>query len=229
MARDTNATDDAQIEITTDSGTDVTVTADAGRLFVTAEKGPISLDRKSARLDTEQGHDVLNCGKQRTPDGEKVRVHIPVDDHLNEITQLREDSKSDVPLQYEVVEQTKRARTDGWGSGEVTVLKLSANKSITEMDERETDLNSKIDKEYDVPEDAEVGDEFRPGDLLGDARTEDEKEQDALDEAAETGEDVVISKTTTECNDDAKECNLDHVSRVATPDGDIETHRTHTH
>jgi hypothetical protein len=56
-----------------------------------------------------------------------------------------------------------------------------------------------------------------------------EKDQDALEESAEIGEEVVISKTTTYCNDSSKECNLDHVTRVATPEGEIETRRTHTY
>lgn len=136
---------------------------------------------------------------------------------------------TDAPLQYEVEEYTKTSRAGGWGKQELTKQRLRTNKSYAEMTERERELHRKVDTDYDVPEDAEDGDVFALGDILDDPRTSDEIEQDALDEAVETGEEVVINSSTTDCNDPSRECNLDHVTRVATPDGEINTQRTHTY
>lgn len=218
-------TETSPLQFETDRGTNVTVTADRGTLHVDTDSPDLST---SARLGTHKGVDVLNCGKHRLG-GSKTVVHIPVGDHKDDIEQLREESKSDEELAYEVVEVEKSTRTDGWGSGTVTRTELRANKSLSEMDDGEKDRHFDIDTEHDVPEDAETGDTLTPADILDDARTTEEKDQDALDEADETGEEVVISETTTDCNDSSKECNLDRVTRVATPDGNVETRRTHTY
>lgn len=52
---------------------------------------------------------------------------------------------------------------------------------------------------------------------------------DAFDEAQDAGEQVVIGDSTSDCNDDGKQCNLDIITYIATPDGDVETTRTHTY
>jgi len=223
----TTQTDDAtdSIEFTTDRGADVTVRAESGTLFVTFDAGDASVDDASARLDRENGMDVLDAGTHRDNSGERFRALIPVGDRRDAIEQLREDSKDDSPLTYKVEEYSKG--TGSWGQ-ELTDEKLVPSKSYSEMSEREQDLSRKVDTDR-VPDDAEPGDVLTLEDLLDDTRTSDEKDQGALDEAVETGEEIVISKSTTSCNDPAKECNLDHVTRVATPDGDIETRRSHTY
>lgn len=217
-----------EIAFTTERGADVTVTADSGTLFVSVESPAISIDRTSAFVETHKGMDVLNLGTHRVQ-GDRQTLQIPVDEYKAEIEELREDSKDDSPLTYEVEEYTKTTRAGGWGKREITKQRLAPSKSYSEMTEREQKLSRKVDTDR-VPDDAEPGDVLTFEDLLADPRTDEEKEQDALDEAAETGEEVVISKTTAaECNDPSKECNLDHVTRVATPDGDVETRRTHTY
>ncbi|RLM94369.1 hypothetical protein D3D01_16025 [Haloarcula sp. Atlit-7R] len=214
-----------ELSFTTDRGADVTVRAESGTLFVTFDAGNASVEDSSARLDREKGMDVLDAGTHRDNSGERFRALIPVDDRRDEIEQLREDSKDDSPLTYEVEEYSKG--TGSWGQ-ELTGQKLVPSKSYNEMTEREQDLSMKVDTDR-VPDDAEPGDVLTFEDLLDDARTNEEKDEDALDEAAETGEEVVINKSTTSCNDSSKECNLDHVTRVATPEGDIESRRTHTY
>jgi hypothetical protein len=224
------------IEWTTDSGSDVTVSADNGTLFVTLqgtdETGAgVSFDEQSATLTCERGTDVLDCGKQRDDSGERFHAFVPLEVNRDEIEQLKEDSipeQTDEPLTFTVEEYTKKSRAGGWGEREITKQRLSRNKSHAEMTDRQRKLNGRVDTDR-VPDDAEPGDVLTFEGLLDDARTSEEKDQDALDEAAETGEEVVINKSTTGCNDSSKECNLDHVSRVATPEGNIETRRTHTY
>lgn len=223
MEQDNDVAD--KITFTTDRGADVTVMADSGTLFVTFAAGNASVEDSSARLDREKGMDVLDAGTHRDSSGERFRALIPVGDRRDEIEQLREDSKDDSPLTYEAKEYSKG--TGSWGQ-ELTETKLVPSKSYNEMNERERDLSRKVDTDR-VPDGAEPGDVLTFEDLLDDARTTEEKEQDALDAAAGTGEEVVINKSTTSCNDSSKECNLDHVTRVATPEGDIETRRTHTY
>ena len=214
-----------EITFTTDRGADVTVRADAGSLYVTFDAGKASVEDVSARLDREKGMDVLDAGTHRDDNGECFRALIPVGDRRNEIEQLREDSKDDTPLTYDVEEYSKS--TGSWGQ-ELTGERLVPSKSFSEMTEREQELSHKVDTDR-VPDEAEPGDVLTFEDLLDDARTSEEKDQDALDEAAETGEEVIISESTTYCNDPSKECNIDYVTRLATPEGDIETRRTHTY
>jgi len=224
------------IEWTTDTGTDVTVSADNGTLFVTLEGNDetgadVSFEEQRATVTVERGTDVLDCGKQRDDSGERFRAFVPLEVGRDEIEQLKEDStpeQTDEPLTFTVEEHTKKSRAGGWGEREITKQRLSRNKSHAEMTDRQRALNGRVDTDR-VPDDAESGDVLTLDDLLNDPRTRDEREQDALDEAAETGEEVVITKSTTGCNDSSRECNLDHVTRVATPEGEIETQRTHTY
>lgn len=216
-----------EITFTTERGADVTVTAENGTLFVSVDSSAITIDRTSAFVEAYKGMDVLNLGTHRVQ-GDRQKLQIPVGENKDEIEQLREDSEpepTDEPLAYEVTETTRKG---SWGQ-EITKQKLRATKPHGEMTEKEKELNMKVNKKNDVPNDAEAGDIVALEDILGDTRTREEKDQDALEEASETGEEVVISKTTTDCNDPSKECNLDHVTRVATPDGEIETRRTHTY
>lgn len=46
--------------------------------------------------------------------------------------------------------------------------------------------------------------------------------------AAETGERQVIARTGGPCTDPTEECNYDHVTYFATPEGEIDVKRTHT-
>jgi len=218
-------TDDTLTLDWTDGSKDVTVIAEAGKLHVTLDSPDVSFERQRATLETVKGLDVLDAGVQRDDSGERFQAYIKIGDRRDEIEQLREDSKDDSPLEYEVVVDRS---TGSWGQ-DLESLKLKASKTHTEMTERERELAIEIDREADVPDDAEAGDTYTLEEILEDVRTRDEIEQDALDEAAESGEEVVINKSTTGCNDSSKECNLDHVARVATPDGDIETRRTHTY
>jgi len=212
----------------TDGSKDVTVTADSGTLYVTLESPDISFTDVRADLTTVKGREVLDCGHQRTDGGEKIRALVTLGGRREEIEQLREDSEpeqTDEPLAYEVRERT----TTGSWDQKITKQRLVATKDRAEMTDRQRDLHRKIDAENDVPEDAIAGDVYTVDDLLEDPRTDEEREQDALDEAAETGERVEINTTTTDCNDPSKECSLDRVTRYATPDGEIETERTHTY
>jgi len=216
------------IEFETDSDADVTLWAESGTLFAEFDAGDISTDQTTARVVTKRGDELLDCGNHRDNSGTKHHIHIPVGDRRDDIEQLVEDSKDDSPLTYRIEEYTKISTAGGWGKREITKQRLSPSKSYSEMSEREQDLSRKVDTDR-VPDDAEPGDVLTFEDLLDDARTDEEKDQDALDEAAETGEEVVINKSMTDCNDSSKECNLDHVTRVATPEGDTETRRTHTY
>lgn len=130
-------------------------------------------------------------------------------------------------LTYEVEEHTTLRKTTG---PDITELKLIASKRHEEMSEDEKDLWMEVKLYGEVPDDAEAGDVYLPTEVLPDGhQTAAERDQAALDEAAETGDVVVISEGTTGCNDDDKECSLDRVARVATPEGDIEKRRTHTY
>jgi len=224
------------IEWTTDTGSDVTVSADNGTLFVTLEGSDetgagVSFDEQRATVTVERGTDVLDCGKQRDDSGERFRAFVPLEVSRDEIKQLKEDSipeQTDEPLTFVVEEYTKTSRAGGWGKRKITKQRLNRNKSHAEMTDRQRELSTRIDTDR-VPDDAESGDVLTVDDLLDDPRTRDERDQDALDEAAETGEKVVISTSTTSCNEPREECNLDRVTRVATPEGEIETRRTHTY
>jgi len=55
-------------------------------------------------------------------------------------------------------------------------------------------------------------------------------EEEALEEARETGEPVQIGQErTTGCNDRRKECDIDHVRTMAFPDGEIKEERVHSY
>lgn len=135
--------------------------------------------------------------------------------------------RQDEPLTYTVEEYTTTSRAGGWGEQTFEKTRLAPSKPTGDMDERQRELHGRVDTGR-VPDDAEPGDVLTFADLLDDPRTRDERDQDALTEAAETGQDVVISRQTAPCNDSREECSLDHVSKIATPDGEIETRRTHT-
>ena len=226
MTDTTNADDEAEIEFTTDSGTDVTVTAQNGDLRVTVPS--LSVTREHAQLTSKKGTDVLDAGHQQTADGETIHALLVVGDRRDEIEQLRADSEieqTDAPLTYEV--ETYSKGTGSWGQ-ELTGERLVASKPFAEMTDRQQSLSVRVDTDR-VPSDAEPGDVLTPDDLLDDARTTEERDADALEEAEETGEEVVISVTATDCNDDTVECSLDHVHRIATPGGEIKTERIHTY
>jgi hypothetical protein len=225
----TQPKDDAQnrIEWMSD-GRQITITADRGRLTVTVDGDDLEFEFLSPQFVTHKGDNFLDCGRQRLNDGTKINAQVGIDDRKAELKQLKEDSKRTHSLAYTVEEYTKTTRSD-WGNNKVTKQRLSPNKTVREMTDRESELHRRVDRERDVPDDAEPGETFGFEELLDDPRTRDERDQDALDEAAETGEEVVITRSTTDCNDPSKECNVDHVSRVATPDGDITTQRIHTY
>ena len=212
----------------TNGDKEIIVSADTGTLHVDFRSPDTWFTNTPAELKTVEGRDALDAGQQRDDNGEKFVALVPIGDRREEIEQLREDSEieqTDTPLAYEVVEQTKRVR----GAREITKQKLDATKDRAEMTDRQRDLHRKVDTENDVPADAIAGDVHTVEDLLEDPRTDEEIEQDALDEAAETGEAVVLNKTTTTCNDPSKQCLTDKITRLATPEGEIETDRTHTY
>lgn len=216
----------------TDGNKDVTVTAERGDLYVTLDSPDVSFEDERGHLDTVKGRDVINCGTMEDRYGKEFRALVTLGGRRAEIEQLREDSEpeaTDEPLAYKVEEYTKTSRASGWGEREITKQRLKPTKPHGEMTERQKELHTRVNTDRDVPDDAEAGDIIPIEDLLNDLRTREEKDQDALDEAADTGEEVVINKSTTDCNDPKKECNLDHVARVATPAGEIETRRTHTY
>lgn len=215
-----------EIQFQTPRGAQVTVTAENGTLYVDVPSAGVS--NESAHLTTEKRKDVLDAGVQRQG-GDKFRALIPVGDHKADIEQLREDSTPDVtdePLVYTVEEYSKG--TGSWGQ-ELTGTRLVVNKKHAEMTDRQKELHRKVDRDHDVPTDANDGDEYGIDEILDDTRTTEEKEQDAIEVAQETGDEIVITSTTTECNDWHKECNLDHVAKIATPNGEIKTRRTHTY
>ncbi|WP_418281897.1 hypothetical protein [Halorubrum sp. DTA98] len=216
-----------EVSFTTDGGANVTVTAESGQLFVNVQSPEISINRTSAVVDIYKSKDVLNCGTHSI-EGNREVILIPIEEHKCQIEQLREDSKDDSPLTYEVEEYTKTSSAGGWGRQEITKQRLVPSKSISEMSDRERKLSILVNTDR-IPSDAEPSDVLTFEDLLDDARTTEEREQDALSEAAETGKEVVISTVTTHCNAPSKECDIDHVTRVATPDGDVETRRIHTY
>jgi len=214
----------------TDGGKDVTVMARNGALYVTLETDDVSLDEERADLETVKGRDCLNAGTHRDDNGERFRALITIGDRWDEIEQLREDStpdQTDDPLVYVVEEYEKEVGID-W-TKTVTKQQLVSSKSWETMTDRQRELDRRVDAEHDVPEGAEPGDEFGLDDLLDDPRTRDERDQDALDEAAESGEEVTVDEHSADCNDPTKECSTDIVRRVATPDGEVGTRRTHTH
>mgnify|MGYP005849929227 CR=1 FL=1 len=195
---------------------------------MTVDGDTINFEKVTARLVESRGTEVLNCGTQRTTDGEKTTAKIPVGEHKNDIEELREDSKDNTPLTYTVEEYTKTTSAGGWGKRELTKQRLVPSKSRIEMTDRESSLHIKINTDR-VPNNTDPGDVLTLDDLLDDPRTREQKDNDALDTAAETGEEVIISENTTRCNDPSKECNIDYVTRVAKPNGEIETHRAHTY
>ena len=209
--------------------------AESGKIHWSAEWN----DRKQTGYTDEisDKHGAIIYPNNPRINGEKTRG-TKLDDEL--LDALKDDlaaaqdyakaaraKRREAPLTYEVTEYTKTSRAGGWGKREVTKQRLTPSKSMGDMDERERELHRRVDTDR-VPDDAEPGDELTFEDLLDDPRTTDEREQDALDEAAESDEEVVVWRDTARCNDSREECNLDHVTRVATPDGEIETRRTHT-
>jgi len=93
-----------------------------------------------------------------------------------------------------------------------------------------------------VPDDAEVGDVVTASEVFeswdGEGTESDDVEEtaetdpveNAREEAAETGNRVHIDTHTVPCDgSEGDECSTDRVARYATPDGGIETERTHLH
>lgn len=82
------------VEFTTERGADVTITANMARmqkqLTVTVEGGAVEFDEARARLDRAKGTDVVNCGRQKTKDGDTVKAMIPVGEHKDGIESLKE-------------------------------------------------------------------------------------------------------------------------------------------
>lgn len=52
--------------------------------------------------------------------------------------------------------------------------------------------------------------------------------REAIEDAIDSGERVEVARGTDSCRDPSAECNLDHVTYYATPDGEIDISRTHT-
>jgi len=130
-------------------------------------------------------------------------------------------------LTYDVEKQLKLTKTTGPDIYELTPIK---SKSVDDMTDTEEELWMAVRLYGELPDDAEEGDVYTPWELLPEGhQTPAQRDQDALDEAAETGEEVVITSTTVSCNDDTNACNLDRVARVATPEGEIDKRRTHTY
>ena len=88
-----------------------------------------------------------------------------------------------------------------------------------EQDEREARREREADREALVDEHPE----------LRGLSFDTEEARAAFDEAVETGESAVIATTSTECNGEVRECSTDRLVHRATPDGGVETERTHTH
>lgn len=220
---------ESTMEWKTRNGNSVIVEAENGELFVSLEGDDFEIDHSRAVFDRVQQKTVLFAGVHSTPTGKQFKACILTRGHEDELKQLRENSKPTEPLTYEVVEHTNYI-PDGWGGRmEKTELRLRANKTRTEMTDKEGELNIRINKTRDVPDDAEPGDEYTLDDLLEDTRTRDERDQDALNEAAEKGETVTIKSWTEMCPHDHRECNVDHMTRIATPGGEIRTERVHTY
>lgn len=227
----TEANDTIEFE-TEETGAKVTITAKKGTLLVTLNSDAVDVRETTATIDREQRTDVLNLGIHRVQ-GERERLFVPIEGRKEEIEQLREDSElepNDEPVEYVV---TERTRTGGWGQ-EITNQSLSLESEFGHMTERQAAIHrQKVDEENDVPEDAEAGDTVLLQDIVDDMKTREEKRQEeieeAIEEAQEKGEEVVIRKSHESCNDSRKQCDIDMVTLVATPEGDTEERRTHTH
>lgn len=104
--------------------------------------------------------------------------------------------------------------------GDVLTLDDVADKTVEETvdeiaeQEREDEQWQELVAEYPV---------------LRDFPTNTDEVEGAFETAAETGEHEQIASVTRQCNEPSYECNLDKETAYATPDGDIETTRTHTH
>jgi len=137
-------------EFETESGTNVTVTARAGTLYVDANGPDIDFERAYAKLDIKRNTTVLDCGHQRTKGGELVNACIPCPAQKSHINRIKKNSERTHALEE-------------------------------------------------------------------------------LEEASRTGEEVVVRRWAVDCNDDEKECSLDKMAEIATPDGTLKTRRTHTY
>jgi len=121
----------------------------------------------------------------------------------------------------------KHGRTTG---PDIYELKPIRQGGYEDQTERERKLSIDVRLYGELPDDAEEGEVYTAWELLPDGhQTSEQRDQDALDEAQETGEEVIITSATIGCNDDNRDCTLDHVSRVATPEGEIEKRRTRTY
>lgn len=130
-------------------------------------------------------------------------------------------------LTYEVEKHLKLKKTTGPDLYETKPILQQDYNSLTE-DQKDFCIEVRLHGE--LPDDAEEGEVYTGSELLpDDHQTSAERDQEALDEAVETGEEVVISSATTACNDDDKDCSFDRLARVATSEGNIEKRRTHTY
>jgi len=134
---------------------------------------------------------------------------------------------TDTQLTYEVEKHLKHAKTTG---PDIYELKPIRQGDYEDLTDRQRELSIDVRLYGELPDDADEGDIYTAWELLPDGhQTAEQRDQDALDEAQETGEEVIITSATIGCNDDDRECNLDRASRVATPEGEIEKRRTHTY
>jgi hypothetical protein len=134
--------------------------------------------------------------------------------------------KMDEPT-YEVEKHLKLKKTTG---PDIYETKPILKQDYDDLTEEQTDLWLEVRLYGDLPDDAEEGEVYTASELLpDDHQISAERDQEALGEAVETGEEVVISSASIGCNDDDKKCSLDRVARVATPEGNIEKRRTHTY
>jgi len=130
-------------------------------------------------------------------------------------------------LTYEVEKHLKLKKTTGPDIYETKPIRQGDYGDLTD---RERELSVDVRLYGELPDGAEEDDIYTAWELLPDGhQTAEQRDQDALDEAQETGEEVIITSATIGCNDDDRECNLDRVARVATPEGDIKKRRTHTY
>jgi len=130
-------------------------------------------------------------------------------------------------LIYEVEKHLKHAKTTG---PDIYETKPILQQDYDNLTEEQKDLHTEVRLYGELPDGAEEGEVYTAWELLPDGhQTAEQRDQDALDEAQETGEEVIITSATIVCNDDGRECSLDRVSRVATPEGKIEKRRAHTY
>lgn len=202
----------------------------------------------------KQGHDVISCGKIKH-NGKIVNALIKVNEDVVDFIEKakaeierQEEEERNSELTFKVIETR---RSGAWVTQDLVLdpqKKLLTDEQKEQVEEvrsllGETALFAGAGKYIKAKElSVEEGQEITLTELLEmvketekyqakmeKERVEEEKYEEALQEARETGENVELKRYSAPCNDPKEECNIDIIIVYVTPSGRTKETRVHTY